>query len=417
MRGSPSSMTSGGLEAGAQRIPGVTVKKIEKEVYEIFIGPQHPGSGHMRIIVRLDGDIIVEADPDIGYVHRTMEKLSEVREWLKPIPLLERMTIIDACNVTLPYVNALEKLMDKTPSTRASYLRVLLCEINRVASHLYGMGIFGVFIGHSTMYMWAFGDREVFVELAEVLTGARLTHTYPIPGGVRRDMPQDLPEMARRTVRYMRGRLEEYRKIFVDNPVIVKRLAGVGVISKSRAIELGVVGPNLRASGVKYDVRIAEPYEVYGELDFEIPVFEEGDALARTWVRVEEIKQSLNIIEQAVNWLETHKGEPVIAKEDFDKLPKLHKEVYEKEGRVKLVPAHATMKIPAGKAVARGEMGRGEIFYYVESDGGTTPYRVRVVTPSARNAIVFKHIVPGHTLMDLPAIYGSIDYFPPESDR
>ncbi|MEM2223808.1 MAG: NADH-quinone oxidoreductase subunit D [Acidilobaceae archaeon] len=396
---------------------GIQVRKIEKEVYEVFIGPQHPGSGHMRIIVRLDGDIIAEADPDIGYVHRTMEKLSEVREWLKPIPLLERMTIIDACNITVPYVNALEKLMDKAPPPRASYLRVLLCEINRVASHLYGFGIFGVFLGHSTAYMWAFGDREVFVELAEILTGARLTHTYPIPGGVRRDMPQDFPEMARRAVKYMRRRLIEYQRIFLDNPVIVKRLEGVGVISKSLAAELGIVGPNVRGSGIKYDVRLIEPYEVYDELEFEIPVYEEGDALARTWVRVEEIKQSLNIIEQAVDWLERHKGELILSKDDYDKLPKLHKEIYEKTGRVKLLPVHASMKIPAGKAVARGEAGRGEIFYYVESDGGTIPYRVRVVTPSARNAIVFKYIVPGHKLMDLPAIYGSIDYFPPESDR
>jgi len=213
MKESPIGTSSSGMLEG-QKLQGMVVKRVEKELYEIFIGPQHPGSGHMRIIVRLDGDVIVEADPDIGYVHRTMEKLSEVREWLKPIPLLERMTIIDACNATVPYVNALEKLMDKSPPPRASYLRVLLCEINRVASHLYGFGIFGVFLGHSTMYMWTFGDREIFVDLAEILTGARLTHSYPIPGGVRRDMPQDFPEMARRAVRYMRGKLEEYRRIF-----------------------------------------------------------------------------------------------------------------------------------------------------------------------------------------------------------
>ncbi|MCS7107056.1 MAG: NADH-quinone oxidoreductase subunit D [Acidilobaceae archaeon] len=402
---------------GELRSKGVEVRRIDKEYYEIFIGPQHPGSGHMRFRVKLDGDIIVDADPDIGYVHRTMEKLSEGREWLKITPLVERMTIIDACNITLPYINALEKLMDKRPSTRASYLRVLLCEMNRIASHLYGFGIFGVFIGHSTAYMWGFGDREVFVELSEILTGTRLTYTYHIPGGVRRDMPQDFPQMVRRAVRYMRSRMPEYEKIFLNNPVIVTRLKDVGVITKNRAAELGVVGPTLRGSGIRYDVRLAEPYEVYGEIDFEVPVFEDGDALARTWVRVEEIKQSLNIMEQAIDWLERHRDEPVIPKEDYDKLPKLHKEVYEKSGRVKLLPAQISMKVPPGKAVARGEAGRGEIFYYVESDGGTMPYRLRVVTPSARNAIVFKRILPGHRLMDLPTVYGSIDYFAPEADR
>ncbi|MEN2999593.1 MAG: NADH-quinone oxidoreductase subunit D [Acidilobaceae archaeon] len=399
------------------RSRGVEVKKIDKEYYDIYIGPQHPASGHARFRVRLDGDIIVEVDPDIGYVHRTMEKLSEVREWLKITPLVERMTIIDACNITLPYINALEKLMDKRPSTRASYLRVLLCEMNRIASHLYGFGIFGVIIGHSTAYMWGFGDREVFVELSEILTGTRLTYTYHIPGGVRRDMPQDFPQMARRAVRYMRSRMPEYEKIFLYNPVIVSRLKDVAVISKNRAAELGVVGPTLRGSGIKYDVRLNEPYEVYGELEFEVPVFEEGDALARTWVRVEEIKQSLNIIEQAVDWLEKHREEPAIAKEDYEKLPKLHKEVYEKTGRVKLIPAQISMKVPPGKAVARGEAGRGEIFYYVESDGGTMPYRLRVVTPSARNAIVFKRATQGLRLMDLPTVFGTLDYFPPEADR
>lgn len=399
------------------RAKGIEVRPLEKETYEVFVGPQHPGSGHMRFILRLDGDIIVEADPDIGYVHRTMEKLSEGREWIKVTPLIERTTIIDACNITLPYINAVEKLMDKMPSPKASYLRVLLCEMNRIASHLYGFGIFGVFLGHSTAYMWGFGDREVFVELAEILTGTRLTYTYHIPGGVRRDMPQDFPDMVRRAVRYMRKRAPEYEKIFLYNPVIVSRLKDVGVMSKNRAAELGVVGPTLRGSGIRYDVRYNEPYEVYDELEFEVPVFEEGDALARTWVRIEEIKQSLNIIEQAIDWLEKHKSEPAIPKEDYEKLPKLHKDVYASEGRVKLLPAHISMKIPPGKAVARVEAARGEIFYYVESDGGTMPYRVRVVTPSARNVIVFKHVLPGHKFMDLPTIYGTIDYFAPEADR
>ena len=407
-----------GWEIGETRkLPGMDVKKIGKDLYEIFIGPQHPGSGHMRIIVRLDGDIMVEVDPDLGYVHRTMEKLAEGRSFIKVIPLMERMAILDACNITLPYVEAVEKLLDIEPPERAKYLRVLLCEINRIASHLYGMGIFGVFLGHSTMYMWPFGDREVFVELAERLTGARLTHTYAVPGGVRRDIPEGFTDDLRKAIRYMRKRLEEYRKIFLDNPVIRARLEGVGVIPRNLAIELGIVGPNLRASGVEYDVRIVEPYEVYDELEFEVPVFEEGDALARAWARVEEIKQSLRILEQVADKLDSMPREGVMHDKFWAKAPKLYKMVYEKEGRVKLMPLFATMKIPAGKAFARAEAGRGEIVYYVESDGGMTPYRVRVVSPSFRNAIVFKYIAPGHRLMDLPAIYGSIDYFPPEADR
>ncbi len=414
-----SSANVGGMSIGeTRRIHGMDVKKIGRDLYEVFIGPQHPGSGHMRIIIRLDGDVIVEADPDLGYVHRTVEKLSEGRQWIKIIPLVERMAILDACNTTLPYVEAVEKLLGIEPPERAKYLRVLLCEINRVASHLYGMGIFGVFLGHSTMYMWPFGDREVFVELAEWLTGARLTHSYPIPGGVRREMPAEFPDAARKAVRYMRKRLDEYRRIFLDNPVIRRRLEDVGVIPKKLAAELGIVGPNLRASGVRYDVRLVEPYEVYGELDFEVPVFEEGDALARAWVRVEEIKQSLNIIEQVVERLEKMpRNEGLMHKRFWEKAPPLYKKVLQSSGRVKLMPLMAMLRVPKGKAFARAEAGRGEIVYYVESDGGIKPYRVRVVTPSFRNAIVFKYIVPGHRLADLPAIYGSIDYFPPEADR
>ena len=392
-------------------------RRIGRDLYEVYIGPQHPGSGHMRIVVRVDGDVIVEADPDIGYVHRTMEKLGEIRGWIKPIPLFERMAIHDACNITLPYVLAVEKLMGLEAPQRAKYLRVLLCEINRIAAHLYGLAIFSIFLGHSTMYMWAMGDREVFVQLAETLTGARLTHSYPIPGGARRDMPQGFPDMARRALKYMRSRLEEYRKIFLENPVIRSRLEGVGIIPRNLAAELGIVGPNARGSGIPYDVRIVDPYEVYDELDFEVPVYSEGDALARTYVRVEEIRQSMRIIEQAVRWLESREKSPIVHDSIYSKYPPLHKKILEGEGRAKLLPWMASLKVPAGKAIGRGETGRGEIFYYVESDGGVNPYRVRIVTPSARNLPVFKYILPGHRVMDLPAIYGSLDYFPPEADR
>ncbi len=401
-------------ELGLKTIPS---RKIGKDTYEVFIGPQHPGSGHMRIIIRVDGDVIVEAEPDIGYVHRTMEKLGEIRGWIKPIPLFERMAIHDACNITLPYVRAVEKLMGIEPPERAKYLRVLLCEINRIAAHLYGFAIFGIFLGHSTMYMWAMGDREVWIELAQELTGARLTHSYPVPGGVRRDIHDEYPDMVRRAIRYMRRRLEDYRKLFLENPVIRSRLEGVGVITKKQVVELGIVGPNARASGVAYDVRLVDPYEVYDQLDFEIPVFEEGDALARTYVRVEEIKQSMRILEQVVAWLEKHKGEPIMHESVTSKYGPVHKKVLQEQRRAKLLPLHATMKVPAGRAIGRGETARGEIIYYVESDGGMNPYRVRIVTPSARNALAFKYVLPGHKVMDLPAIYGSLDYFPPEADR
>ncbi len=386
----------------------------DESVYEVFIGPQHPASGHMRFIVRLQGDVIVSVDPDIGWVHRTMEKLAETKEALKAIPLFERMTIIDSQNVTIGYVRALEKLLDVEPPPRARYLRTLLSEINRIASHLYGMGLAGIFVNHSTMFMWCFGDREVWIQLAEELTGARLTHAYSIPGGVRRDLPQGFEEKARKAIRYMRRRLEEYRRIFFDNPQVRARYEGIGILKKHEARRLGVVGPNLRASGVRYDARLLGDYGVYDELDFVVPTAEDGDAMARLLLRGEEIRQSMRIIEQV---LEKIPEGPILAEKYLRLIPPKLREPALKEGRIKFPGIFANLKLPEGEAVARAEMGHGEIFYHVVSDGGKKPYRVRVVTPSFRNVILFRYLPPGHRFMDFPAIYGSLDYFPPEADR
>ncbi len=389
-------------------------KEGDESVYEVFIGPQHPASGHMRFIVRLQGDVIVSVDPDIGWVHRTMEKLAETKESIKAIPLLERMTIIDSQNVTIGYVRALEKLLGVEPPPRAKYLRTLLSEINRIASHLYGMGLAGIFVNHSTMFMWCFGDREVWIQLAEDLTGARLTHSYSVPGGVRRDLPQGFKEKALKAIRYMEKRLEDYYRIFFNNPQVRARYEGVGVLKKSDAKRLGIVGPNLRASGVKYDARLLGDYGVYDELDFEVPTMEEGDAMARLLLRGEEIKQSMNIIRQVLDKIPDG---PIMAEKYMRLVPPKLREQALKEGRIKFPGIFANLKLPKGEAVARAEMGHGEIFYHVISDGTKKPYRVRVVTPAFRNVILFRFLPPGHRFMDFPPIYGSLDYFPPEADR
>ncbi|ABM80057.1 NADH-quinone oxidoreductase subunit D [Hyperthermus butylicus] len=397
-------------------LPGMLAREAgTREGYrlvELYIGPQHPASGHMRLIVYLDGDRIVRVDPDIGYVHRTMEKLSEIREWVRIVGLVERMTIIDSCNVTLPFVEAVEKLLGIEPPPRARYLRTILCEVNRIASHLYGLGLGGIFLNHSTMFMWAFGDREVFIHLATLLTGARLTHTYAIPGGVRRDLPQVFRDEFEKAKRYMLRRLKEYEDIFVKNPVVRGRLENVGVLPKHKAIELGVTGPNLRASGVVYDARLTG-YAAYSELDFTPVVGEAGDALERILVRVEEIKVSLDLIEQALKRL----PEGPFFHERFAKMVPPNMKHWFEKGRVKLPGGYVRLRPARGEILTRAEMGHGEITYYIVSKGEFKPYRVRIITPSFRNVILFMTLPVGHTLMDLPAIYGSIDYFPPESDR
>ncbi len=401
-------------EIRVSEVNNLRIHRIDSDLLEVFIGPQHPGSGHMRIIIRVDGDFIVEAEPDIGYVHRTIEKLSEGREWIKNQALFERMAILDAGNTALGYIIALEKLLGVTPPPRAQYLRTIIAEINRIASHLYGMGIFSIMLGHSTLYMWFFGDREVLVELAEMMTGQRLTHNYFLPGGVRRDVSKSFIEELDKGLSYIEKRLDDYEVMFLNNPVIRSRIENVGVLTREKAIELGVVGPNLRASGVKHDIRIEEPYAAYSELEFEVPVYKEGDALARTMQRIDEIRESIKIIRQAVKQL----PEGHILHERYTKLfTKIMKEVWEKEKRVKIPTIMLNLKPPKDRAYARVEAGRGEFYYYIVSEGAPKPYRIRVVSPSFRNVVLFKHLLPGHRVADLPAIYGSMDYFPPGADR
>lgn len=382
---------------------------------EINVGPQHPGSGHMRIYVKVNGDIIEDVDMDVGYVHRSVEKLSEIRTYMHIIPLVERPAILDSIHMNLGYIMAVEKILGVEPPERAQYLRSFAAEVNRIASHLYGTGILAIFLGHSTGYMWGFGDREVWVEILQALTGARLTNSYIIPGGVRRDLTPAIKEMTLKAIAYQRKRMAEWRRIFLNNPNIRDRLENVGVMSKENAIKWGAVGPNLRGSGVYYDVRKAEPYAAYDKLDFEVQVYKEGDGYARTLVRFGEIEQSLNMLEQIIK--EIPEG-PILADRFFRQIPPARiKKWWEGMRRIVFPGYFASFRPPKGEAISRVEAGRGELVYYVVSDGTSSPYRLRMITPSYRSIYVFKQLCKGSRYPDLVSIYGSLDYFPPEADR
>ena len=387
---------------------------MSERILELYIGPQHPGSGHMRFHIKVDGDIIVEAQPNIGYVHRAVEKIAETKKYIQIIPLVERPSLADTANPNLCYILALEKLLGVEPPERASYLRVLLAEMNRIHSHFYGIGILGIMLGSSTAFMWGFADREILIDLCQLLTGARITYSYIIPGGVRRDIPKSFVERALKALRYIEKRLKDYDNLFVENPVTKARLEGVGVLKKEDAIKLGVVGPNLRASGVKYDVRKNAPYCVYDKLDFDMVVLKEGDSYARLRARVLEIKESIKIIRQILK--EIPEG-PIFAENYYKMIPPKWKDYYSSTGILKFPAIFARLKPSPGEAVARVEGGRGEFFFYVISDGTDKPYRLRMVSPSYRNVILFSHLLKGHRIADIPAIYGSLDYFPPGADR
>ena len=354
----------------------------------VSVGPQHSGSGHMRLIIELDGDIIVNVAPDPGYVHRGIEKICEVRNIIKSIPVIERPAIIDSSNLNHAYIKAIEELQGVEPPPRGKYLRSLLNEMNRIMSHLYWLSIYGVFVGHTTMFMWPLGDRELFIDLAEKLTGARITHSYIVPGGVRRDLPQGFAEEAVKRTLYFEKRLDEYEKIFFNNPLFSSRAKGVGVLPRREAIALGCTGPTLRGSGVDADLRKDEPYAAYPELDFDVPTRKEGDSFSRSIVRMDEMRESCKLIRQIL----------------------------------KQIPAgpirrRAPIVVPRGEAYSRVESARGECSFYMVGEGGDKPYRVRYITGSYRNMAAIPVLLKGGHMADMPTAWWSVDYWPVEADR
>ena len=361
----------------------------QSSTLDVAVGPQHPGSGHCRILIRVDGDYIVSCDPDIGYVHRGCEKIAEYRNYVSNIPHLERPCIPDAIHMNWGYVLPIEELQGVEVPPRGKYISTIAAEMNRIMSHLYGLAIMqGVFSGHTTIFMWGFGDRDLFMELAEMLTGARMTYSFLAPGGPRRDLPFGFKDRLTKLLDYFEKRLVEYDRMFFRNPTVIARAKGVGILKREDAMKLGVVGPVLRASGVDYDVRKVEPYGAYDDLDFEIPTLKEGDSYSRFIVRFEEMKQSVRIIRQAL-----------------EKIP---------QGPI---ARKAPLVAPEGEATGRVESSRGELTYMIMGDNSDKPYRVKIMNGSFRNLIALPFLVRNVHVADMPIIYGSLDYWPVEADR
>ena len=368
------------------------VKETEEDrLMTLSVGPQHPGSGHFRFTIKVDGDYVVYCDPDPGYVHRGEEKMCEYRNFIQNIPHLERPVIHDSTNITYSYSLAVEELTNIQVPIRGQYIRALASELNRQVYTLYWLGIYGIFLGHSTMFMWPVGDRELFIDLLEALTGARVTHAFNIPGGVRNDMPEGFKDRCLRQVAYFEKRLVEYEDIFYNNPLFRQRTEGVGVLTKEDATKLGVTGSVLRASGIPFDVRKAEPYDVYSDIDFKVQYMKTGDSFARSMVPFLDMRESCQIIRTLL-----------------DKMPESG------EVRAKLQP---NPKGPAGESYKRVESGRGALGYYIVSDGTPKPYRVKLSVASFRNMLALPYLLIGSKLADMPSIYWSLNYWPVEADR
>jgi len=369
------------------------LEHIGKNEYELFFGPAHPGSGNFSVKLKVEGEKIISARADPGYLHRGFEKLMEYRLPLQNAVLSDRICILESLNWNLIHAEAVDELMGIEIPERAKYIRVIMAELSRIQSHIIWYGVISIGTGFDTGFKIAFGYRDYILDLFEMIAGGRVYPAgYICPGGVRRDLPQGAEERILKVLEKIEEMLEFER---MENPAHLERMKGVGVLKLKDAIRLGATGPVLRGSGMKTDVRKDDPYEVYDKLDFEIPVRNEGDAYARYMIGLEEIQQSINIIKQALNDLPD--GD-FIAKE-FKK-PKL------------------AMKIPEGEVYVRNEIARGEAGIYMVSDGGTTPYRVKIRGPSFLHMIpVFEYLLKGAEIADVPAIYWSLNICPADLDR
>jgi NADH-quinone oxidoreductase subunit D len=371
--------------------PGLELQKVDERIMTLNVGPQHPGSGHMRLIVQVDGDFIVACDPDPGYVHRGEEKMAEYRNYILNIPHLERPVIHDSCNILYPYVLAVEEIIGAEVPERAKYVRVIASELNRCVYILYWLAIYGIFLGPSTMFMWPAGDRELFIDLLEKMTGASVTHAYFVPGGVRNDLPANFEDVCLRQVNYFEKRIKEYADIFYDNPILIHRTENTGVLSREDAIRLGTTGSVLRASGVDFDLRTKEPYDAYEELNVNVPVLKEGDSYARSKIPWLDMFESCNIIREAL-----------------EKMPKSG------AVRKKLKPNPKGGDVSVYKRV---ESGRGSLGCYIVSKNKPEPYRLKLSVPSFRNLIALPYLLKGEKLGNMPAVYWSLNYWPVEADR
>jgi len=380
------------------------------------IGPTHPGThGLLRLIVHLDGEEIRDVRPDIGYHHRGAEKIAERQTYHAYIPYTDRVDYLTGVSHELPYVLAVERLAGVHVPARARAIRVMLCEMFRISSHLVWIASFGHDTGAMAPPFYAFRDREYLFDAVELITGGRMHPEFFRIGGVALDLPAGWHEALQSFLQRMPAAVDEYEALLTRNPIFRARTRDIGKLTTAQAIDWGMSGPNLRATGLAWDLRKARPYSGYEHYDFEIPTASEGDALARTEVRFEEMRQSLRIIEQAVKNMPAG---PVLSDEARFAFPRKEQTLEDIETLIHhFIAVGEGMRFPAGDSMAVTECPRGMTAYYVVSDGAEHPYRLRIRTPSFPHIQALPLMARGHLLADLIAILGSIDYVLSDLDR
>jgi NADH-quinone oxidoreductase subunit D len=415
----------------------------ELKNYTLNFGPQHPAAhGVLRLVLELDGEVVVRADPHIGLLHRGTEKLAETRTWIQSVPYMDRLDYVSMMCNEHAYCMAIELLLGVEVPLRAQYIRVMMDEMTRILNHLMNVGSHALDIGAMAVMLYAFREREDLMDVYEAVSGARLHAAYYRPGGVYRDLPARMPQHqpsrfksavevrhlneARQgslldflwdfTERFPRH-LDEYETLLTDNRIWKQRTVGIGVLSPERALQLGCSGPMLRGSGIEWDLRRKQPYEVYDQLAFEIPVGVNGDCYDRYLVRMAEMRQSNAIIRQCIDWLRANPG-PVITENHKVAPPareKMKANMEELIHHFKLFTEG--MHVPAGEVYAAIEHPKGEFGVWAVSDGANKPYRLKMRSPGFPHLAAVNEMMQGHMIADVTAIIGTIDLVLGDTDR
>ncbi|MBL6686067.1 MAG: NADH-quinone oxidoreductase subunit D [Methylophilaceae bacterium] len=411
--------------------------------YTMNFGPQHPAAhGVLRLVLEMDGEVIRRADPHIGLLHRATEKLAENRTYLQSVPYMDRLDYVSMMMNEHAYIMTIEKFLNLKVPPRAQYIRVMFDEITRILNHLLWLGAHALDVGAMTVFLYAFREREDLFDCYEAVSGARMHAAYYRPGGVYRDLPATMPkyeitknrnpkeveklnanrqgslldfieDFTKRFPKYV----DEYETLLTDNRIWKQRTVGIGVVDPDRAIALGMTGPMLRGSGVEWDLRKKQPYEIYHKLDFDIPVGKEGDCYDRYLVRIEEMRESNKIISQCIDWLRKNPGE-VITKDNKVAPPKREDMKEDMEAMIHHFKLFTEgFHLPKGEAYAAVEHPKGEFGTYIISDGANKPYRLKIRAPGFPHLAALNEMTQGHMLSDLVAIIGTQDIVFGEIDR
>ena len=411
--------------------------------YTLNFGPQHPSAhGVLRLVLELDGEVVQRADPHIGLLHRGTEKLAETRTFLQTLPYLDRLDYVSMMCNEHAYVMAIEKMLDIKVPIRAEYIRVLFSEITRILNHLMNIGAHALDVGAMAVFLYAFREREDLMDCYEAVSGTRMHAAYFRPGGVYRDLPDSMPQYTESKVKTKKqlervnanrqgtmldfiedfankfdGRVDEYETLLTDNRIWKQRNINIGVVTAKRALNLGFTGVMLRASGVEWDLRRKQPYSVYNELDFDIPVGKAGDCYDRYLCRINEMRESNKIIKQCVKWLKVNEG-PVIVEDHKVAPPSREKMKYGMEEMIHHFKLFTEgMHIPQGEVYQAVEHPKGEFGIYLISDGGNKPYRMKIKAPGFAHLASLDEMTRGHMIADVVAVLGTQDIVFGEVDR